>query len=165
MGLFKRRGPGEDLPSFMGGGEPSSAAREARAHADGAPDRVGGIRGAIKSMRALASVEFTVSQGSPQAVQPINLSDQSEETRAAIIEVLREHGIEAHKGEAIQLSDPAVMQAVFQTLQDRGVDLGQAGGTRPRFSTSSSGGSSSSSDDSGWDTGPYGADDPIGSDP
>jgi len=116
-------------------------------------------------MRALASVEFTVSQGSPQAAQPINLAGQSEETRAAIIDVLREHGIEAHRGEAIQVSDPAVMQAVFQTLQERGVDVGTAGSPRGRVSTSWGSASSSSSDDSGWDTGPYGADDPIGSDP
>ena len=58
----------------------------------------------------------------------MDLHEHSDELRGAVLETLKEHGIEAHKGQQVMVTDPAAQAAILQTLAQHGVNVDAAGG-------------------------------------
>ena len=67
---------------------------------------------------AMEQGNFAVSQES----QTIDARG-NEELRSAILKTLNEHGVDAQKGQTVQVTDPDVMKAVFTTLAEHSDDL------------------------------------------
>ena len=85
--------------------------------------QLGGLGDLIKQAASQGHVQ--VNQEPPTVM---NLQGQGDELRNAILQTLQEHGIDAHKGEQVQVTDPALQQAIFQTLSQHGVDVSQMEG-------------------------------------
>lgn len=83
---------------------------------------IGSIKGMwdmSKQIReAMEQGNFSVSQQS----QTIDARD-NEELRNAILKTLNEHGVDAQKGQTVQVTDPETMKAIFQTLSEHSEDL------------------------------------------
>jgi putative oligomerization/nucleic acid binding protein len=89
---------------------------------------LGDLGKAIQQAVAAGNVELT--QG---ATESIDLRGQGDELRAEILETLREHGIEAQKGDAVQVTDAELQKAIFEKLAARGVDLEAIGAAGTAF--------------------------------
>jgi hypothetical protein len=46
-----------------------------------------------------------------------------EELRDAVLATLRRHGVDAEKGQQVQVTDPHLQQEIFKTLSEHGVDV------------------------------------------
>ena len=133
MGLFDffrgRRERESSLPdgTQMSIGDPAQAqpgqAGQPDLSALGDLGQLGGLGEMIKQAASQGNVQ--VNQQPPQMM---NLQGQGDELRNAILETLREHGVDAHKGDQVNVTDPALQQAIFQTLSQHGVDVSQMGG-------------------------------------
>lgn len=58
----------------------------------------------------------------PSSAHALDLRGQ-EELRDAILATLRRHGIDAAKGQQVQVTDPQLQQEIFKTLSEHGVDV------------------------------------------
>jgi Short C-terminal domain len=74
--------------------------------------------------QAMTQGNVQVTQGSTEA---IDLRGQDDQLRTEILETLREHGVDAHKGDEIRVTDPELQQAIFAKLAAHGVNVGSAG--------------------------------------
>lgn len=54
--------------------------------------------------------------------QVINLQGQGDELRNSILDTLKTHGIDAEKGQSVQIADPAVAQDIFAALSKHGLN-------------------------------------------
>jgi hypothetical protein len=103
--------------------ETSGGGGQADLSALGDLDQLGGLGDLIKQATSQGNVEVT-----QEPTQVMNLQGQGDELRNAILETLHQHGVDAQKGEAVNITDPSLQQAIFQTLSQHGVDMSQAEG-------------------------------------
>jgi hypothetical protein len=133
MGLFdffrSRRERESALPDGVQAsiGQPAQVETSGGGQADlsalGDLDQLGGLGELIKQAASQGNVQVT-----QEPTQVMNLQGQGGELRSAILETLHQHGIDAHKGEAVNITDPSLQQAIFQTLSQHGVDMSQVEG-------------------------------------
>jgi hypothetical protein len=74
--------------------------------------------------QAMTQGNVQVTQGSTEA---IDLRGQDDQLRTEILETLREHGVDAHKGDEIRVTDPELQQAIFAKLAAHGLDAEMMG--------------------------------------
>jgi len=83
---------------------------------------LGGMAGIAQMMQAAQKQgNVTVSQGQ---MGMIDARGQSDELRNAIMKTLSEHGVDAQRGQQIQVTDPALMQALFKTIAEHQGEMG-----------------------------------------
>ena len=58
----------------------------------------------------------------------MNLQGHGEDLREAILGTLREHGVDAEKGDQVSVTDPDLQAAIFKTMSEHGLDVEQLGG-------------------------------------
>lgn len=80
--------------------------------------------------KAMGQANFQVTQG---ASESLDLRGQGDELREEILGVLREHGIDAQKGDAVQVTDAGLQKAIFEKLAAGGVDLEAIGAAGAGF--------------------------------
>ena len=135
MGLFDflrgRRERESALPdgTQMSIGEPAQTESGQPGQADlsalGDLGQLGGMGEMIRQAASQGHLDVQVNQEPPKVM---NLQGQGDELRNAILQTLREHGVDARKGDEVKVTDPALQQAIFQTLSQHGVDVSQMAG-------------------------------------
>ena len=137
MGLFdffrSRRERESALPdgSQMSIGEPAKTSAEGAVTGQpdlselGDLDKLGGLGEMIQQAAAQGNLSVEVNE---EPMQVMNLQSQGDELRKAILDTLRQHGIDADKGDQVQVTDPDVQQAIFTTLAQHGLDVDQMQG-------------------------------------
>jgi hypothetical protein len=101
--------------------------RESAISTEALPDAsgLGGFGKVFEEALRSGGTQMSVSQG---ASQVMNLQGQAEDLRQAILETLRRNGIDAVKGQEVQVTDPDLQQQIFKTLAEHGVDVGAVAG-------------------------------------
>jgi Short C-terminal domain len=132
MGLFdflrKRRERESAIPGGGSAGDVGDAGRPQSAGVDLTQIDTSSLGGFAKLFEAaLKSGGANVSVTQAPA-QVMDLQGQGEELRNAILETLRRNGIDAEKGQEVQVTDPGLQQEIFRTLAEHGVDIGAVAG-------------------------------------
>lgn len=99
----------------------------------------------MEGLGALGQILGQALKGHPTVMvsneaQVMNLQNQGNELRNSILETLQEHGIDAEKGQAVQINDPAVAQEIMSKLSALGVDPAQMTGNAAAFGAMGAGG-------------------------
>jgi hypothetical protein len=139
MGLFdffrSRRERESALPdgSQVAIGEPAGTGTEAAIgqtdlSALGDLGKLGGLGELIKQAASQGNLSVEVNE---EPMQVMNLQGQGDGLRNAILETLRQHGIDAERGDQVQVTDPQLQQAIFKTLAQHGLDVSQMQGGSP----------------------------------
>jgi hypothetical protein len=81
--------------------------------------QLGGFAPVLEQAMKSGGAEVTPTLSS---VDALDLRGQ-EELRDAILATLRRHGINAEKGQQVQVTDPQLQQEIFKTLSEHGVDV------------------------------------------
>lgn len=87
----------------------------------------------VQGLGALGQVLNQALTGNPTVMmsnesQVVNLQNQGDELRNSILETLKTHGIDAEKGQAVEIGDPAVAQEIMGKLSSLGLDPAHFGG-------------------------------------
>jgi len=124
MGLLDLfRGRRERESAIQGGGR--SAGQSTDAHlAELDTSGLGGFAKVVEAAMKAGGADVTVTQ-TPAVV---NLQGQAEDLRDAIRATLLRNGIDAAKGQQVQVSDPGLQQEIFRTLAEHGFDVGAVAG-------------------------------------
>src|SRR3954454_21960317 len=132
MGLFDFFRGRRERESALSDGTQMSIGDPAKAEPGTGQAELAGL-GDLGQLGSLGElIKQAASQGNVQVSQEptevVNLHGQGDELRNAILQTLSEHGIDAHKGEQVQVNDPAVQQAIFKTLSQHGLDVSKLEG-------------------------------------
>jgi hypothetical protein len=57
----------------------------------------------------------------------MDLQGHGQDLREAILGTLREHGVDAEKGDQVSVTDPDLQAAIFKTMSEHGLDVEQLG--------------------------------------
>ena len=136
MGFFDFFRSRRERESALPDGEQASIGDPAKVEASGSTGQtdlsalgdlgqLGGLGELIKQAASQGHLNVQVNQ---EPTKMMNLQGQGDELRNAILETLHQHGIDAHKGEAVNVTDPSLQQAIFETLSQHGVDMTQLEG-------------------------------------
>lgn len=87
----------------------------------------------LESLGALGKILGQAMTGNPSVIvsgesQVMDLQGSSDDLRASILETLKTHGIDAEKGQAVELNDPEVAQEIMRKLSALGLDPAHFGG-------------------------------------
>jgi Short C-terminal domain len=115
-----RRKDESAIPEGMSSGEIGSTGAEGDHHLDlSNPAGIAGLGQMIQAAQQQGQV--TVSSGQMGMID----ARGNEDLRNAILQTLKDHGVDAQKGQQIQVTDPALMQAIFKTIAEHRGELGQ----------------------------------------
>ena len=81
--------------------------------------RLGGFAPVLEQATKSGGAQVTPALSSAHA---LDLRGQ-EELRDAVLATLRRHGVDAEKGQQVQVTDPHLQQEIFKTLSEHGVDV------------------------------------------
>ncbi len=73
---------------------------------------------------AAVPARVEVTEAEPRVM---NLQGQGDDLRNAILATLREHGVDAEKGDQVSVTDPDLQAAIFKTMSEHGLDVEQLG--------------------------------------
>jgi hypothetical protein len=81
--------------------------------------QLGGYAPVVERATKSGGAEVTPTLSSAHA---LDLRSQ-EELRDAVLATLRRHGVDAEKGQQVQVTDPQLQREIFKTLSEHGVDV------------------------------------------